>query len=71
MLGLCQIGKERVCRRVNAPAVLMHFTMEYVDAKIASLAGSGECGEKISLSLYFFSRHEEERLANRLRHRLN
>lgn len=65
MLGLRQIGEERTCRRVQAPAVLMHLELGYVDTQIASLAGSYKSGER-SLYPYFFSRHEEAGLARRL-----
>lgn len=53
MLGLCQIGETRICRRVHAPAVLMHLELEYVDSKFADLKGSCESSEK-SLYPYFF-----------------
>lgn len=70
MLGLCQIGEERICHRVHAPAVLMHLELDYVDAKVASLAGSCESRER-SLYPYFFSQQEEEGLANTLRRHIN
>jgi hypothetical protein len=70
MLGLSQIGEERDCRRVQAPAVLMHLELAYVNAQISSRAGSGGCNTK-SLYPYFFSHHEEEGLTNTLRRRLN
>ncbi|SOD40596.1 N-acyl amino acid synthase FeeM domain-containing protein [Nitrosovibrio sp. Nv4] len=70
MLGLCQIGEERICRRVYAPAVLMHLELEYVDAKIASLANSCKSKEK-SLYRYFLPQHEEEGLADTLRGHIN
>lgn len=70
MLGLSQVGEERICRRVYAPAVLMHLELEYVDAKIASLANSCESKEK-SLYPYFLPQHEEESLANTLRGQIN
>jgi hypothetical protein len=65
MLGLAQIGEERSCRRVQAPAVLMHLELDYVNAQISSLAGSCRSSEK-SLYPYFFSKHEEKGLASRL-----
>ena len=65
MLGLAQIGEERPCRRVRAPAVLMHLELDYVNAQISSLAGSCRSSEK-SLYPYFFSEHEEKGLASRL-----
>jgi hypothetical protein len=65
MLGLAQIGEERPCRRVQAPAVLMHLELDYVNAQITSLAGSCRSSER-SLYPYFFSEHEEKGLARRL-----
>jgi hypothetical protein len=65
MLGLSQIGEERPCRRVQAPAVLMHLELDYVNAQISSLAGSCRSSER-SLYPYFFSKHEEKGLARRL-----
>ena len=70
MLGLAQIGEERSCRRVQAPAVLMHLELDYVNAQISSLAGSCRSSEK-SLYPYFFSKHEEKGLTNTLRRHLN
>lgn len=70
MLGLSQIGEERACRRVQAPAVLMHLELAYVNAQISSRAGSVGCKTK-SLYPYFFSHREEEGLTNTLRRRLN
>lgn len=70
MLGLYPIGEQRICRRVMAPAVLMHLELDYADAQIASLAGSRERGEK-SLYPYFFSPREEEGLAKTLRRYIN
>ncbi|SFW11279.1 hypothetical protein [Nitrosovibrio sp. Nv17] len=68
MLGLRQIGEERTCRRVQAPAVLMHLELDYVDEKIAQLAGLAELcdqGER-SLYPYFFSKREEEKAASKV-----
>ena len=70
MLGLAQIGEERSCRRVQAPAVLMHLELDYVNAQISSLAGSCRSRTK-SLYPYFFSKHEEKGLTNTLRRHLN
>jgi len=65
MLGLSQIGEERACRRVQAPAVLMHLELDYVNAQISALAGSCQSSER-SLYPYFFSKQEEKGLASRL-----
>ncbi|MBA4142301.1 MAG: long-chain N-acyl amino acid synthase [Nitrosospira sp.] len=71
MLGLSQVGQERICQRVCAPAVLMHLELNYVGAQIASYAGSCKSGEK-SLYPYFFSKHEVMGLAKQLqRHKIN
>lgn len=70
MLGFNQIGEKRTCPRVNAPAVLLHLDMDYMDAKISSLAGAGEVKDK-SLYPYFFSRDKEKRVAQRFQRYLN
>jgi hypothetical protein len=38
ILGFKQIGEVRVCRRVEAPAVLLHLDLEHVDRNISALA---------------------------------
>lgn len=70
MLGFRQISGINTCERVDAPAVLMHLDLEYVDAKIASLADPYKYKDR-SLYPYFFSRHEEEGLAATLRRHIN
>jgi len=59
MLGFCQIGQMHICPRVNAPAVLLHLELAYVDAQIAKHAGSHDTTER-SLYPYFFSSCEAE-----------
>lgn len=66
MLGFRQIDEMRTCQRVNAPAVLLHLELDYVDAQVSFLAGSHEPRER-SLYPHFLSRHEEERVVNRIR----
>ncbi|MEO6431268.1 MAG: long-chain N-acyl amino acid synthase, partial [Nitrosospira sp.] len=70
MLGFRQISGINTCKRVDAPAVLMHLDLEYVDAKIASLADPYKYKDR-SLYSYFFSRREEEGLAAKLRRHIN
>ena len=70
LLGFRQAGEMRTCQRVNAPAVLMHLELDYVDAQVSSLAGSREAKER-SLYTYFLTKHEEERVANNLRRHIN
>ena len=54
MLGFRQIGQVQTCPRVNAPAVLLHLELAYVDAQIARHAGYRNSTER-SLYPYFFA----------------
>lgn len=65
MLGLSVAGEERVCQRVNAPAVLLHLPLDFVDEQIARYAGKPDAGAR-SLYSYFFSDAEEQGLLHRL-----
>lgn len=65
MLGFNQLGETRNCQRVNAPAVLLHLELDYVDAQVSSLAGSCEPRER-SLYPYFLPEHEEKKVAKRI-----
>ncbi len=69
LLGFRQIGKERICKRVNAPAVLLHLDLDYMSAQISSLASRGNHTDR-SIYPYFLSQHEEKRLTNEIRHKL-
>ena len=71
MLGFHQIGEKRVCPRVNAPAVLLHLDLDYVDEQVSFLAGSPEPAKERSLYAYFLTKHEEEKVANNLRRYMN
>lgn len=67
MLGFRQIGAERVCTRVNAPAVLLQLETDYVEIQVRKFGGLLETvkGEK-SLYPYFFTPAEEAGIAQRL-----
>lgn len=52
MIGFRQIGDQRTCPRVNAPAVLLHLDFAYMDEQVARHAGSQCTGER-SLYPYF------------------
>jgi hypothetical protein len=67
MLGFNLIGSERMCPRVNAPAVLLHIDLNYIDRKITELGGilPPPPGEK-SLYPYGFSKEDEMGIAQRL-----
>ena len=66
MLGFEAIGEERICSKVNAPAVLLWLTAEHMEAEIARQGGLGAEAGKRSLYPHFFSKKEEAGLTNRL-----
>jgi hypothetical protein len=67
MLGFTVAGPERVCPRVNAPAVLLRLPLSYVDEQIEKYGGRSEfCDRTRSLYPYFFSKKEQEGLKNRI-----
>jgi hypothetical protein len=70
MLGFKQIGEKRTCPRVDAPAVLLHLDLDYMDAQISCFAGSRELKDR-SLYPYFFPRHKEKGVAQRFQRYLN
>lgn len=65
MLGFSKIGEVRINPRVNAPAHLLHVSMDYVNEQIWKLGGTHIASER-SLYPYFFSPHEEQGIADRL-----
>ena len=69
MLGFKEFGPERLCVRVNAPAVLLRLEIDYVDRQIELLGGKTEA-EKSGHSLYpyFFSKDDEKGITQRLMH---
>lgn len=67
MLGFEQIGPERICPRVNAPAVLLALSLDYGERQIAQYGGKRELARKIrSLYPLSFSTAEEAGIAERL-----
>lgn len=67
MLGFTEFGPERMCSRVNAPAVLLRLELEYVDRQIELLGGKTDSakGER-SLYPYFFEKNDEIGITMRL-----
>jgi hypothetical protein len=65
-LGFSQIGELRTCPRVDAPAVLLHISLDYMAAQISTHAGAREKCER-SLYPYFFSEAEVAGLTTRIR----
>lgn len=67
MLGFAPIGEEKVCPRVNAPAVLLRLDLAYADAQIVQYGGAGSAVPGVkSIYPYFFSREDELGITQRL-----
>jgi hypothetical protein len=67
MLGFQPFGEERICPRVNAPAVLLRLDLTHADEQIVRYGGinSSVPGVK-SIYPYFFSREDELGITQRL-----
>lgn len=68
MLGFTQVGPERVCPRVNAPAVLLRVNFDYVAEQVLAVGGS--CSQPPgtrSLYPFFFSPEDENGILARLK----
>jgi hypothetical protein len=69
MLGFEQQGEMKINARVNAPAYLLHITLDYVTEQIQKFGGTfdadGMTSER-SFYPYFFSPREERGIVNRL-----
>lgn len=67
MMGFKQFGPERICPRVNAPAVLMRLTWSYMSEQIKKYGGLGPDIENTkSIYPYFFSSTDELGITQRL-----
>jgi len=67
MLGFSDFGAERLCTRVNAPAVLLRLKLDYMKEQIAKLGGLMERyqGER-SYYPFFFPSTDEPGITSRL-----
>lgn len=67
LLGFAEFGSERMCSRVNAPAVLLRLELDHVDQQIELLGGQSDSikGER-SLYPYFFAKRDEIGITQRL-----
>jgi hypothetical protein len=67
MLGFAELGGERDCARVGAPAVLLRLPLEHMGAQIRQWGGRMEqgTGEK-SFYPYFFAVRDEASIVGRL-----
>jgi hypothetical protein len=66
MFGFKAISREKVCLRVNAPAVLLKLSLAYAERQIETKGGLMEKGDK-TIYPYCFSKQEELRVCKRLR----
>ena len=67
LLGFAPFGPERLCKRVNAPAVLLRLTMDYADQQIRSHGGKFAAAKQVkSLYPYCFSKEDEIGITGRL-----
>ncbi len=64
-LGFQQIGEARTCARVDAPAILLAVSTDYVASQVSKHADSRDTSEK-SLYPYFFSETEVQGLISRV-----
>jgi len=66
MLGLKQIGEEKMSKRVHIPVMLMHIELEYMRQKIEEFGGKGKAAKDRSLYPYFFSPKDHDGILARL-----
>ena len=59
MLGFEQIGEERICKQVDAPAVLLRLDLEYMRENILRNQATRGVSNK-SIYGYFLNKHEEQ-----------
>ncbi len=70
-LGFRQVGPERICSRVNAPAVLMHIDLHHMATQISVHGGGNRHGAERTLYPHFLSGAEQRVLLERMRHYLH
>lgn len=67
MLGFELFGEEKICPRVDAPAVLLRLDLAYADEQIVRYGGQGSAVTGVkSIYPYFFSREDESGITQRL-----
>lgn len=67
LLGFEDFGPERLCPRVNAPAVLLRLPLDYADEQIARFGGMQKSATGVrSLYPFCFSKEDEIGIASRL-----
>ncbi|MBL8483768.1 MAG: hypothetical protein JNJ60_16355 [Rhodocyclaceae bacterium] len=67
-MGFARFGSERLCPRVNAPAVLLRLDFDYMDRQVELLGGRWrELPDEKSFYKYFFPPEQEAQIVARLR----
>ena len=67
LLGFENFGPEKICPRVNAPAVLLRLPLEYAEEQISKFGGMQKSATGVrSLYPYCFSKDDETGIAGRL-----
>lgn len=67
MLGFEPFGEERICPRVNAPAMLLRLDLNHADKQIVRYGGLSTAVPGVkSIYPYFFSREDELGITKRL-----
>jgi len=67
LLGFEDFGSEKICPRVNAPAVLLRLPLHHADEQIARFGGMQKSATGVrSLYPYCFSKEDEMGIAGRL-----
>ena len=67
MLGFKPFGPEKICPRVNAPAILLRLDLDYADEQIILHGGMGATATGVkTIYPYFFTRNDELGITQRL-----
>ena len=67
MIGFVPFGEEKLCPRVNAPAVLLKLDMAYVDEQVKKYGGLGAEAQGVkNIYPYWFSKEDELGITQRL-----
>ena len=67
MLGFKPFGPEKICPRVNAPAILLRLDLDFADEQIILHGGMGAAATGVkTIYPYFFTRNDELGITQRL-----
>jgi hypothetical protein len=67
MIGFVPFGEERLCPRVNAPAVLLKLDLAYADEQVRKYGGLGASAQGVkNIYPYWFTKEDELGITQRL-----